>query len=420
MKRVSLGWLLVITCLNPTRLVASPPPANQLEEIRRILRQASQLIESIPERDQPSAASNIANTQARAGDLSGALATAHQLKTAEALAQTLGSIAYAVDYAGNVDGALSLIKDSVDGQAKNSSYEMVAEAHANKGDFSGALKIAHLIEHEPSRLQEALTRIAKTQWESGDHAAAQRTFDEAFDVVEQARKNDPNSAIWLLGIATAQYEIRETSAASTTLSYFAALIDQSKDPAAKGNLLPSLAVELAQIGEVARALRVIDEVPSGTNCDVALQIISSQSAKSGDMRVAMETISRISDTQLRGLAVRGIVALQGSYGNSIAAIETANSIPTAPGRAYALSTLALQQAEKGDDAAWRTVELAWEAANNSAANMPTYVFEEIAVTRAMLGDFSGARQIMQSLEPEARVWSLWNITKITARVPLSL
>src|SRR5258708_519000 len=155
MKRVSLGWLLVITCLNPTRLVASPPPANQLEEIRRILRQASQLIESIPERDQPSAASNIANTQARAGDLSGALATAHQLKTAEALAQTLGSIAYAVDYAGNVDGALSLIKDSVDGQAKNSSYEMVAEAHANKGDFSGALKIAHLIEHEPSRLQEA-------------------------------------------------------------------------------------------------------------------------------------------------------------------------------------------------------------------------------------------------------------------------
>jgi hypothetical protein len=51
-----------------------------------------------------------------------------------------------------------------------------------------------------------------------------------------------------------------------------------------------------------------------------------------------------------------------------------------------------------------------------AADAPDDVLGTIAVTRALLGDFAGAQQIVQDMtKPESRVWPLWNITSFMVR-----
>jgi hypothetical protein len=70
----------VVVALSAVPMVrATPQNVQEINEIRRILREASHLIGDIEEAQQASATANIASAQARAGDLQGAFATAYAL-----------------------------------------------------------------------------------------------------------------------------------------------------------------------------------------------------------------------------------------------------------------------------------------------------------------------------------------------------
>jgi tetratricopeptide (TPR) repeat protein len=409
MRLVTLSLLGFAAILSPADLLAAPQEQDQLDEVRRILHQASELVETIPEPNQSSAAINIAGQQARSGDLQGALATAHLLKNPRLQAQAFGSIASVMDYVGNLDGALSLVNSSIEGQSKNNSYATLANAHAARGDIEGALRISRLILHDPNQLVQALTFIASEQWKSGDRSGALGVLNNAAAIAEQARKEQPFLATLFMGIAHIQSEMGETSAAASTMSHFSDIIHQSRDPASKTNFLPSLAMGLTGIGDLVGALSVLNELPPSTNRDVPLMSLSRQLAESGNMPDALEIVSRISDAHMKAVGLQEIAEVQEDSGNTVAVVETLALIPDMSKRATALASLALTQAEKGDAAAGNTVQLAWEAANKSAAT-PTHVFEFIAVTRALLGDHTGAIEGIQHLEPDARQWPLWNIT----------
>jgi hypothetical protein len=157
-------------------------------------------------------------------------------------------------------------------------------------------------------------------------------------------------------------------------------------------------------------------LPEGSLRDFPLESIVSQQAKNGDGQEALFTVSLMSDQQLKVLAIREISVLEGTSGKPLEGLEAINRIPNPGDRAYILATLALEQAEKDDPAAGRTLLLTVEATDEPEAKVPGLVFGLIAVTRALLKDFSGAQESVANMnEAASRVWPLWNITAMMAK-----
>jgi hypothetical protein len=418
MRRTSLTVLLFTALVLGTTAPVKPQDVNPREEARRILLEASQLIRDIPEGQQMSAAANIAGQLARAGDLPAALATVHSLKNSADQTLPLGILAWWMDHAGNSAGALNLLESSDLGQNKAQAYQQLALSHLDRGDSSGALQVMNLIQANPYLRIEMFVRIAERKGKSSDLTGAREAIREALNVVERTRKEDPQCLGALVGIAGAQADIGDQAAAFDTLNLFSEMVHQfqpEEGMVSKDSLLRQLAVGQAQIGDLVGAFRTIEELPEGSLRDLPLGSIANQQAKIGDFREALFTVSLISEPQMKVLQLREIAALEGTTGKPLEALEAVDRIANAGDRAYALGTLALDQAEKEDPAASSTLKLALQAANESDAKVPGHVFECIAVTQAVLKDYAGAQESVANMnEAASRVWPLWNITSMMA------
>jgi tetratricopeptide (TPR) repeat protein len=418
MRRTSLMELVFIGLVLSPSVPAKQRDANQLEEARRILREASQLVKDIPEGQQLSAAANIAGQLVRSGDLQAALATVHSLKKSDDQALPLGIVAWSMDHAGNGVGALNLLESADLGQNRAQAYQQLALSHLDRGDFSGALQVLDLVQAQSYLRVDMFIRIAQRKGKSGDMAGAREAIREALEVVERMRKQDPNCLGTLAGIAGVQAEIGDQAGASVTLNGFSEIVHQLRpDESAVGrdSLLQQLATGQAKTGNLVDAFRTIDELPEGSGRDFPLGSIAIEQAKQGNLREALFTISLISEPQWKALELREIAVLEGASGMHLEALEAVNTISSPGDRAYALATLALEQAEKDDPAAGHTLQLAVESANESKTKVPGHVFELIAVTKALLKDFSGAQESVASMsDAELRVWPLWNITAMMA------
>lgn len=136
---------LLLTAFSSCRLPAAQQGASELAEGRRLLVEASQLVEDIPEFQRLSAAANVAVQLVRLDDLADALGTARLLPKAEGQTHVLGIIASQPAHNGAVGRALALLDSVPDGQNKAAAYELVAERVAESGDLKEALGIAHRI-----------------------------------------------------------------------------------------------------------------------------------------------------------------------------------------------------------------------------------------------------------------------------------
>lgn len=379
------------------------------QEAINLLRQASQLVNQVPEPQRMSSAANIGGQLATAGDFSTALAIARSLTRQEDRGAALGSIAYSLDYEGRVDEALQLLGE-VGSEQAGTTYSILAKSHAEKKDFGVAQQLAHRIQDQPGRRVEALLAIAKSQWEADKRDGALSTMQEALEVAEQAREKEPQMSILLLGIARTQKEMGMSSESQAALTNYSEFVRQRNDEGG----LSCLAVTLADMGDIRDALEIIEELPEGSNRDSALGITATNMAKMGNLREAMETISRASNEHVRDMFVRSIAAQQAQDGHALGALESVQLVPSLADRAYALATLAATQADKGDPAARETTELAWQTANYPGAHVPEHVFGYIATTRVKLGDMAGAKKVLQQLSPDGRTWPLWSITTTLA------
>src|SRR5262245_57741459 len=71
---------------------------------------------------------------------------------------------------------------------RNSAYDLVSLALANRGDFAGELKAAHMIEKTPTGIDVwSLMRIYEKQWEAGNRQDAAKTLEEALDTIQGYR-----------------------------------------------------------------------------------------------------------------------------------------------------------------------------------------------------------------------------------------
>jgi hypothetical protein len=88
---------------------------------------------------------DIALTQAKAGDVSGALKTVSQIRGEWKKAWTYRRIAVTQAEAGDVSGAMKTVSQIRDKRAKAWTYRDIAVVQANAGDVSGAMKTASQI-----------------------------------------------------------------------------------------------------------------------------------------------------------------------------------------------------------------------------------------------------------------------------------
>jgi tetratricopeptide (TPR) repeat protein len=383
--------------------------ASPKQEAINLLREASQLINQVPEPQRMSAAANIGGQMAAAGDFSTALAMARSLARQEDRGAAIGSIAYSLDHEGRVEEALQLLSE-VGPEQTGTTYSILAKYHADKKDFGVALQLVHRIQDQPARRVEALLAIAKSQREADERDGALSTMQEALEVAEQAREKEPQMSILLLGIARTQKEMGMSSESQATLKDYSGLVRERKDDGG----LSCLAVTLAEMDDIRGALEIIEELPEGSNRDSALGIAATNMAKKGNLREALETISRASNQHIGDMFLRSIAAQEGLDGHARSALESVQLVPSIADRADALATLAATQADKGDPAARETIELAWQAANYPGASAPEHVFGYIATTRVELGDMAGAKKVLQQLSPDGRTWPLWSITTTLA------
>ena len=423
-----LGIAALVLVFSPQ--IAIPQETPNSEEIVSFLRLASEQLPNIDKNQQPSMAANIAGAQARAGDLDGALSTVRAVENEDGRIFATGFVASALAWNGNVEGAIDLIQKSAVGHdyAKADAYLFVAQQLAARHAFEESLKVAQLIADGPgffgktNRLIETLMGIQTRQWEAGNGVGAESTLNLALDAVEREREHpftpefaDTMPADEYGEIANMLSREGNRTDALAVLERVYAMVAAARTPETRQHFFYILATAQISLGEIQAALGSAEQLPPGQWRDAAMLVIAMERTRLGDPLGALNDAAGVSSEPLRNTSFRGIADALAGSGNYMQALATIDGIQSEGERAYGLSELALEQAEKEDPAAALTVELASEAALKAGNETKPYVFEFIAVTRGMLGDLASAEAMIGRMNDESRVWPLQNVTGMLVR-----
>jgi hypothetical protein len=413
-------FVLVAGLAGSTEILAAQVETSERAQARRLLLEASRLIDEVPESQRSSAVANIASQLSRSGDLEDALRISQSQKNPGDQDLATGLIAWNLVQQGNVGQALRLVESISNEQNREGQYAPLAALLAEKGDLTGALHIVQ-ISRDPQGRVSILVQIAqqKARSKNRDVAGATEVLHHAMESAEELVHENASNANLLSEIATTQSEISDTTGALRTLSELSAIAHQYAGPEGNGLLLHLLGCAQAQVGDLVGALQTHEEMVlrsnSGSNSDIVLMTIAEEQAKQGLMADALQSADRISDNNLRSATLREVAIARGTNRTLQDAIEAIHRIPNSASRSEAIGALALEQAEADNPAAALTAERALEFANEAGSGSVSSDRgrEMIAVTRAILSDFAGAEEIIKSMpEPESRVWPLWNLTSM--------
>jgi tetratricopeptide (TPR) repeat protein len=413
-------FILVAALASSTEIPAAQVETSERAQARRLLLEASRLIDEVPESQRSSAVANIASQLAHSGDLEDALRVSQSQKNPGDQDLATGLIAWNLVQQGNVGQALRLVESISNEQNREGQYAQLAALLAGKGDLTGALRIVQ-ISREPQGRVSILVQIAqqKARRKNRDVAGATEVLHQAMEIAEELVHENASNANLLSEIAVTQSEIGDTTGALRTLGELSAIAHQYAGPEGNGLLLHLLGCAQAQVGDLVGALQTHEEMVlrsnSGSNSDIVLMTIAEEQAKQGLMADALQSADRISDNNLRSATLREIAIARGTNRALQDAIEAIHRIPNSASRSEAIGALALEQAVTGNPAAALTAERALEFASEAGSGSVSSDRgrEMIAVTRAILGDFAGAEEIIKSMpEPESRVWPLWNLTSM--------
>ena len=367
--------------------------------------------------------SDIAETQAKAGDTDGALQTARLIDDAPDRARALSGIAETQAKAGDADEALQtarLIDDALD---RARALSGIAETQAKAGDADGALQTARLIEWAYYRA-EALSEISKVQAKAGDGASAETTLALAIQSAGQVRA-EGNRGTSLSNIADAQARAGNIDGALQTAK-------QIDNATLRAEALTRIAATQAEIGNnvaatttLALAMRAATQIGDGkTDAQGFYRIlragifvnIAATQAQAGDTDAALQTAKLIEWAYYRAFALSKIADALTKAENTDGALQTAKLIDDADLRARALSRIAATQAETGNGAAARTtLALAIRTATQISDRRGAALCD-IAATQAQTGDTDGALQTAKQIDDATyRACALSKIAKVLAK-----
>src|SRR6266481_3193511 len=171
MRLIGPAFVLMAAVVSATEIPAAQQEKSERAQARRLLLEASRLIDAIPESQQSSAVANIASQLARGGDLEDALRISQSTKNRGDQDLATGLIAWQLVQRGNVGQALRLVDSIPNDQNREAQYGSLALLLAEKGDLTGALRIARM-RKEPQGRFSILLEIAQQKARTKDFAEA--------------------------------------------------------------------------------------------------------------------------------------------------------------------------------------------------------------------------------------------------------
>jgi hypothetical protein len=304
------------------RSVATEAAKANGKTARAALARALEVAQELPEGPRGVALKGIAEAQAEAGDLEGALQTVHDLAVRNEMNSRdmapagMAKIAAAQAKAGDREGARATLQEALglthaipddNPNIKNNRFRAVAEGQAEVGDVAEALATIEVIRDDNNERAAALTTVAKAQAQAGDQAAARATFAKAAEAAraikprENFGNDDPaqNTAYALLMIAKAQAEVGALGDALATAR--SVTIDDWRLP-----LLAELAAEQAKAGDFTGALKTADSIPHDGLKTRALADVARAQAAAGDAAGALAWAARVHSPASQAEVLLGI------------------------------------------------------------------------------------------------------------------
>jgi hypothetical protein len=326
----------------------------------------------------------IARTQAQAGDVAAARATAKTIKEEGARFFALIAVARVQAEMGDPAGAKAAVKHFPSQAAEfvNEAFVVAATAQARRGDIAGAKAIANIITDRSSRA-EALSGIARAQAKAGDVTGAKATAS--------AMTEDAYKASALAAIGVAQAKAGDKAGATQSFAQAEALAVATKDDDWGGKMaLRDLAVIQAKAGDVVKARITAGLVgPLPLDSPDAWRGIAKAQAKAGDIAGAKATANASPE---KALALCEVALAQARGGDRAGASQTfaeakaAAGPPTESYRGMTWCKIAAAQAKAGDiAAAHATINSVTEEGFKNIA------FAAIATAQVEAGDLAGAK-----------------------------
>lgn len=354
----------------------------------------------------------IAETQARAGDIARARATAKAINKADLPTFILIAVSAAQAEMGDPAGAKATVRSlsSSADEFINEAFVVAARTQARRGDIAGAKATANIITDRASKA-EALSGIAAVQAKRGDVNGAIATASAITDNDHQASA--------LAEIGAAQAKAGDKAAAAQSLTQAEALTNGTKDSFARSGALRDLAVAQARTGDVVKAkvtARVVGTL--ALDSPSAWQGIAKAQAKTGDIAGAKETANLSPDKHDKALALSDVAAVQARSGDGAGASQTFAEAKAAAGplaesyKGMTWCEIAAAQARAGDiTAAQATINSVTEE------GFRTKAFSAIAFAQAKAGDLPGARATINAI-PSIELYEPALFTALVAIVQL--
>ena len=319
---------------------------------------------------------DIAEVQAKAEDIQGALETARMVEGEDGRAKAFGHIAVAQAKAGDIRGALETTR-MVEGEDYRAwAFGHIAVAQAKAGDIRGALETSQGVEHVQMNIW-SFGHIAKAQAEAGDARGAAQSLSDARATargeqgywraraflhlaVAQTRAGDTQGALAtarMVGveyksargsafayIAAAQAEAGDARGAAQSLSDARAAARGVEDESDHASIFADIARAQAKAGDIQGALATARGVKSEYSRVLAFADIARAQAKAGDIQGAKLTarygVLAVEVESNRAVGAVVAVNVQAKAGDIQGALATARLVKGEYGRALAFADIA--------------------------------------------------------------------------------
>jgi len=266
----------------------------------------------------------IAQAQARAGNLPGALETIGSLPPEEPPGSccvsrnaAMASIAYERAHSGDIQSVLTLAASSADGQFMELAWERVARAREDAGDLSGALQaIAGMRDTltKAATVRRYVTRLARSE-------DLPRIMELATGI-EYA----PVKASALAAVAEGQAKFGDCAGAAETLSRALAAWKSHWEGWLGEGPIYDIVVAQTETGDLSGALATAAETVEAIGARLgALERIAWTQVAANDVPAALQTASKLPDSPRRGGTLRHMAKLEAQAGDAASALSWAST-----------------------------------------------------------------------------------------------
>jgi hypothetical protein len=286
--------------------VCAPAQESQaVADAKLLLREAGALVQDAGELQQASMAQNISGQQARAGDLTGALATVQSVRNSAVSGQLYNGITWHMAAKGNWSGAMKLLADLPEGSGRSVAYFGIGNILAHQRDFANARLVAYALQQEPDGALQYTDLLALIASVEGSSPLQTRPAPPRPATIDQIRAMQPGAS---RAHAFAQLAMQQAT---------------HKDPAAP------VTVTLAQ-----EDARVTADVAPTT-----LEMIAVTRGSTGDLPGALSVVNQL-DPESRAWPLWNLTGMMVHAGQRNEALAIARSQESRTARAYALLGIA--------------------------------------------------------------------------------